>query len=60
MTLQIGLLLEDDIGLEVVPETIKVMRAAAKKTGLSVQWHNEPIGRKAYGELNKWGQSKIS
>ena len=32
MTLQIGILLGDDIGLEVVPETIKVMRAAAKKT----------------------------
>jgi 3-isopropylmalate dehydrogenase len=51
MTLQIGILLGDDIGLEVVPETIKVMRAAAKKTGLSVQWHDVPIGRKAYDEL---------
>ena len=51
MTLQIGILLGDDIGLEVVPETIKVMRAAAQKTGLSVQWHDVPIGRKAYDEL---------
>ncbi|MFN7085489.1 MAG: isocitrate/isopropylmalate dehydrogenase family protein [Burkholderiales bacterium] len=51
MTLQIGILLGDDIGLEVVPETIKVMRAAAKKTGLSVQWHDVPIGKKAYDEL---------
>ena len=51
MTLQIGILLGDDIGLEVVPETIKVMRAAAKKTGLSVEWHDVPIGRKAYDEL---------
>ncbi len=51
MTLQIGILLGDDIGLEVVPETIKVMRAAAKKTGLSVQWHEVPIGKKAYDEL---------
>ena len=52
MTLQIGILLGDDIGLEVVPETIKVMRAAAKKTGLSVEWHDVPIGRKAYDELD--------
>ena len=51
MTLQIGTLLGDDIGLEVVPETIKVMRAAAAATGLSVQWHDVPIGKKAYDEL---------
>ncbi len=51
MTLQIGILDGDDIGLEVVPETIKVMRAAAQKTGLSVQWHPVPIGKKAYDEL---------
>ncbi len=31
MTLQIGILEGDDIGLEVVPETIKVMKAAAQK-----------------------------
>ena len=30
MTLQIGILEGDDIGLEVVPETIKVMKAAAQ------------------------------
>jgi len=51
MTLQIGILDGDDIGLEVVPETINVMRAAAQKTGLSVQWHPVPIGKKAYDEL---------
>jgi 3-isopropylmalate dehydrogenase len=51
MTLQIGILDGDDIGLEVVPETVKVMRAAAQKTGLSVQWHEVPIGKKAYDEL---------
>ena len=49
--LKLGILEGDDIGLEVVPETIKVMRAAAKKTGLSVEWHDVPIGRKAYDEL---------
>ena len=51
MTLQIGILEGDDIGLEVVPETIKVMKAAAQKCGLSVQWHPVPIGMKAYKEL---------
>ncbi len=29
----------DDIGLEVVPEAVKVMKAAAAKTGLSIEWH---------------------
>ena len=49
--LKIGILEGDDIGLEVVPETIKVMRAAAQKTGLQVEWFPLPIGRKAYDEL---------
>lgn len=51
MTLQIGILEGDDIGLEVVPETIKVMKAAAQKCGLSVNWHPVPIGMKVYKEL---------
>ena len=33
--LKIGILLGDDIGLEVVPECVKVMKAAAAKTGLA-------------------------
>ena len=50
--LKIGILEGDDIGLEVVPETIKVMRAAAaQKCGLEIEWHPMPIGRKAYDEL---------
>ena len=49
--LKIGILEGDDIGLEVVPETIKVMRAAAQKTGLQIEWFPMPIGRKAYDEL---------
>src|SRR5689334_13600717 len=49
--LKIGILEGDDIGLEVVPETIKVMRAAAQKTGLDIEWHPMPIGRRAYDEL---------
>ena len=31
MSLKLGILLGDDIGLEVVPEAVKVMKAAAKK-----------------------------
>ncbi|MGZ5092382.1 MAG: isocitrate/isopropylmalate dehydrogenase family protein [Burkholderiales bacterium] len=49
--LKIGILQGDDIGLEVVPETIKAIRAAAQKCGLEIEWHPTPIGRKAYEEL---------
>ena len=45
MTLKIGILLGDDIGLEVVPECVKVMKAAAAKTGLAIEWHSLPIGK---------------
>src|SRR5690349_947407 len=38
-------MLGDDIGLEVVPEAVKVMRAAAAKTGLAIEWHELPIGK---------------
>jgi len=46
--LKIGILLGDDIGLEVVPETVKVMRAAAARTGLEIDWLPLPIGRLAH------------
>ena len=46
--LKIGILLGDDIGLEVVPEAVKVMKAAAGKVGLAVDWRPLPIGRKAH------------
>ena len=49
--LKIGILLGDDIGLEVVPETVKVMKAAAAKCGLDIEWHPMPIGRKAHEEF---------
>jgi 3-isopropylmalate dehydrogenase len=49
--LKIGILEGDDIGLEVVPETIKVMRAAAQKTGLAIDWFPMPIGKRALDEL---------
>ena len=43
--LKIGILLGDDIGLEVVPEAVKVMKAAAAKSGLQVEWQPLPIGK---------------
>ena len=46
--LKIGVLLGDDIGLEVVPEAVKVMKAAAARTGLDVEWQPLAIGRKAH------------
>ena len=46
--LKLGILLGDDIGLEVVPEAVKVMKAAADKTGLEIDWHPLPIGRKGH------------
>jgi 3-isopropylmalate dehydrogenase len=45
MALKIGILLGDDIGLEVVPECIKVMKAAAALTGLAIDWRPLPIGK---------------
>jgi 3-isopropylmalate dehydrogenase len=44
----IGILEGDDIGLEVVPECVKVMKAAAAKTGLEVDWQPLPIGSKGH------------
>ena len=46
--LKIGILEGDDIGLEVVPECVKVMKAAAAKAGLEVDWRPLPIGRKGH------------
>lgn len=46
--LTIGVLEGDDIGLEVVPECVKVMKAAAQRTGLGIDWQPLPIGRKAH------------
>ncbi|MGH8642657.1 MAG: isocitrate/isopropylmalate family dehydrogenase, partial [Burkholderiales bacterium] len=46
--LRIAILLGDDIGLEVVPEAVKVMKAAAAKTGLQVEWQDLPIGKRGH------------
>jgi 3-isopropylmalate dehydrogenase len=42
---KIGVLLGDDIGHEVVPECVKVMKAAAARTGLDIAWQSLPIGK---------------
>ena len=49
--MKIGVLEGDDIGHEVVPEAIKVMQAAAAKTGLPIEWIPLPIGRRAFDTL---------
>jgi len=43
--LKIGILLGDDIGHEVVPECVKVMKAAAARSGLAIDWRPLPIGK---------------
>jgi 3-isopropylmalate dehydrogenase len=46
--LKIGILPGDDIGLEVVPEAVKVMKAAAGKTGLQIEWSEHAIGKRGH------------
>ena len=46
--MKIGILLGDDIGLEVVPECVKVMKAAAARTGLAIDWQPLPIGKSGH------------
>jgi 3-isopropylmalate dehydrogenase len=48
MALKIGILLGDDIGLEVVPECVKVIKEAAAKTGLQIEWQELPIGKRGH------------
>jgi len=50
-TYSIGVLNGDDIGHEVVPETIRAMKAAVEKEGIDVDWQDVPIGRAAYDSL---------
>ncbi len=42
--LKIGVMLGDDIGLEVVPEAVKVMKAAAATVDLAIEWCELPLG----------------
>jgi 3-isopropylmalate dehydrogenase len=48
--LKIGILPGDDIGLEVVPECIKVMQAAAARENLAIDWRPLPIGKRGHEE----------
>jgi 3-isopropylmalate dehydrogenase len=45
--LVIGILNGDDIGLEIVPASVEVAKAAAKRHGLNIDWRPTPIGRTA-------------
>jgi 3-isopropylmalate dehydrogenase len=47
---KIGILLGDDIGHEVVPECVKVMKAAAARTGLAIDWRELPIGKHGHDQ----------
>lgn len=45
--LQIGVLEGDDIGLEIVPASVRIARAAAERAGQAIVWTDLPIGRRA-------------
>ncbi|MFC5068145.1 isocitrate/isopropylmalate dehydrogenase family protein [Flaviflagellibacter deserti] len=49
--LSLGILNGDDIGHEIVPASVEVVKAAAAKTGLEIDWVPMPIGRKAFDDL---------
>jgi 3-isopropylmalate dehydrogenase len=49
--LRIGILDGDDIGPEIVPETVKVMHRAAELAKLDIDWVKLPIGRRALDEF---------
>jgi 3-isopropylmalate dehydrogenase len=51
VTYRLGILEGDDIGLEVVPECVKVMKAAAAKSGVTIEWTAVPIGRRAHEQI---------
>jgi 3-isopropylmalate dehydrogenase len=48
MTYEIGILLGDDIGPEVVPEAVNAARAALAAVGVATHWRDLPIGLTAY------------
>ncbi|HEX2552306.1 MAG TPA: isocitrate/isopropylmalate family dehydrogenase [Microvirga sp.] len=45
--LTIGILNGDDIGHEIVPAAVRVVKAAAARHGLDIDWRPMPIGRSA-------------
>lgn len=46
--MKIGILLGDDIGPEVAPECVKVMKAAAGRESLAIEWVDLPIGARGH------------
>ena len=51
MTYTFGVMPGDDIGPEVVPEALRVARAALDKAGVDATWEDLPVGWAAYQEL---------
>lgn len=49
--LRIGVLNGDDIGHEIVPAAHAIADAAARASGLAIDWRPMPLGRKALDEL---------
>ncbi|WGF89131.1 isocitrate/isopropylmalate dehydrogenase family protein [Marinivivus vitaminiproducens] len=49
--LVIGILEGDDIGHEIVPAAVEVIRAGAERTGLRIDWRPMPVGRAALDSL---------
>ncbi|MBA2961103.1 MULTISPECIES: isocitrate/isopropylmalate dehydrogenase family protein [Ramlibacter] len=45
--LRIGILDGDDIGLEIVPASVAIARAAAELHGVAIDWHPLPVGARA-------------
>lgn len=48
---KIGILNGDDIGHEIVPQTVRVMREAVVRTGMQIEWEEIPIGAAALETL---------
>jgi 3-isopropylmalate dehydrogenase len=48
MSYRLGIIEGDDIGPEVVPEAVRVAKAASKAAGVRVSWSNVPLGWSAY------------
>lgn len=46
-SLRLGVLEGDDIGHEIVPAAVRVAKAAAAESGLTIEWTPLPIGRRA-------------
>ena len=46
--MKIGVLFGDDIGYEVIPECVKVLKKAAARSGLDIEWMTLPIGKEGH------------